>query len=133
MLKRESKKRQFKAKTFSKKLMSEAKDQIKSWLSGCEANGTPIKVRPGRFITLAWEEIDRPPSQKLAAIKPNGGKVRALISSITHPTSWETIVKFLSQFADGQHIVYQAALTSAIRDADLRSHDIAVVDCHLVA
>jgi molybdopterin-containing oxidoreductase family iron-sulfur binding subunit len=69
-----------------------------------------------------WEQIDREITQKLAAIKQAGGKVRVLTGPITGPTSLETIQKFLTQFSDGKHITYQPVSTDAIRQAHLRSH-----------
>src|SRR6266496_244858 len=70
----------------------------------------------------SWEQIDREITQKLAAIKQSGGKVRVLTGPITGPTSLETIQKFLTQFSDAKHITYQPVSTDAIRKAHLRSH-----------
>lgn len=69
-----------------------------------------------------WEQIDQKITQKLAAIRQSGGKVRVLTGLITGPTSLETIQKFLTQFSDGKHITYQPVSTDAIRQAHLHSH-----------
>lgn len=75
----------------------------------------------------SWEQIDRQITQKLAAIKQSGGKVRVLTGPITGPTSLETIQKFLTQFSDAKHITYQPVSTDAIRQAHLRSHGVSAI------
>jgi molybdopterin-containing oxidoreductase family iron-sulfur binding subunit len=78
-----------------------------------------IGSRPG-----TWDQIDKEITQKLAASKQSGGKVRLLTGPITGPTSLETIQKFLAQFSDAKHITYQSVSTDAIRQAHLRSHGV---------
>ena len=62
-----------------------------------------------------WDEVDRQIMDILAATKKTGEKVRLLTGTITSPTSREAIAKFLSQFKDGKHVVYEAVSTAAIR------------------
>jgi molybdopterin-containing oxidoreductase family iron-sulfur binding subunit len=79
------------------------------------------------FGEATWDEVDKQITEKLAEIKKSGGKVRVVTPTITSPTSREVIAKFLSQFADGKHIVYDAVSNSAIREAHLRSHKAAAI------
>ncbi len=69
-----------------------------------------------------WAEVDRQIIDILAATRKTGEKVRVLTDTITSPTSREAIAKFLSQFKDGKHIVYEAVSTAAIREAHARTH-----------
>jgi Fe-S-cluster-containing dehydrogenase component len=69
-----------------------------------------------------WDEVDRQIIDILAATKKTGEKVRVLTGTITSPTSREAIVKFLSPFKDGKHIVYEAVSNAAIREAHARTH-----------
>ncbi|KXK06958.1 MAG: molybdopterin oxidoreductase, alpha subunit [Acidobacteria bacterium OLB17] len=71
-----------------------------------------------------WEEADKQIIEKLKAIAASGGKVRLLSNSITGPTSRKVINKFLSQFKDAKHIVYEPVSTAAIRAAHLRTHGV---------
>jgi molybdopterin-containing oxidoreductase family iron-sulfur binding subunit len=77
--------------------------------------------------SATWEEIDKQIKDKFEAIKKSGGKVRLLTSPLSSPTSRETIAKFLSQFADGRHIVYEAVSTAAIPESHLRTHKTAAM------
>jgi Fe-S-cluster-containing dehydrogenase component/anaerobic selenocysteine-containing dehydrogenase len=74
-----------------------------------------------------WDEVDRQITDILAATKKTGEKVRVLTGTITSPTSRETIAKFLSQFKDGKHVVYEAVSTAAIREAHARTHKTPVI------
>jgi Fe-S-cluster-containing dehydrogenase component/anaerobic selenocysteine-containing dehydrogenase len=69
-----------------------------------------------------WDEVDRQINDVFAATKKIGEKVRVLTGTITSPTSREAIAKFLSQFKDGKHVVYEAVSTAAIREAHSRTH-----------
>lgn len=69
-----------------------------------------------------WEQIDAHVTQRLTAIRQQGGKVRVLSGSITSPTSRTVCEKFLGQFADGKRIVYEPVSMAAIRQGHLRSH-----------
>ena len=83
----------------------------------------PLKaLQPG-----SWDQIDKEITQKLAAIKQSGGKVRLLTGPVTGPTSLEAIQKFLAQFGDSKHITYQPVSYDAIRQAHLRSHGISAI------
>jgi len=74
-----------------------------------------------------WAEADRQIIDILAATKKTGEKVRVLTGTITSPTSREAIAKFLSQFKDGKHIVYEAVSTAALREAHARTHKAAAM------
>lgn len=80
-----------------------------------------------RFDESTWEEVDKQIIRKLAEIKRTGGKVRVLTSTLTSPTSKETVKRFVSQFADGKHITYQPISNSAIRDAHVLSHQVSLI------
>ena len=80
-----------------------------------------------RSEPTSWERIDSEVTQKLAAVKQTGGKVRILTGPITGPTSLETIQKFLSQFSDAKHITYQPVSNDSIRQAHLQSHGVSAV------
>jgi molybdopterin-containing oxidoreductase family iron-sulfur binding subunit len=71
-----------------------------------------------------WKETDEQITRKLNAIKESNGKVRFLSNTIVSPTSKATIDKFLSQFKDAKHIVYEPVSTSAIRRAHARTHGV---------
>ncbi|MEW6208769.1 MAG: 4Fe-4S dicluster domain-containing protein [Acidobacteriota bacterium] len=75
----------------------------------------------------SWSEVDSQIPGKLAAVKQAGGKVRLLSSKIVSPTSQDVIARFLSQFADGKHIVYEAVSSDAIRQSHLRTHKTAAI------
>ncbi|MEK6289288.1 MAG: 4Fe-4S dicluster domain-containing protein [Acidobacteriota bacterium] len=74
-----------------------------------------------------WADVDRQIIDILAATQKTGEKVRVLTGTITSPTSREAIAKFLSQFKDGKHIVYEAVSTAAIREAHARTHKAAAM------
>ena len=74
-----------------------------------------------------WAEVDRQIIDIFAATKKTGEKVRVLTGTITSPTSREAIAKFLSQFKDGKHVIYEAVSTAAIRDAHARTHKTQVI------
>ena len=69
-----------------------------------------------------WKTIDAQIKQKLDSIKQSGGKVRFLSNAIISPTSKVVIDKFLSEYEDSKHIVYEPVSTSAIRIAHNRTH-----------
>ncbi len=69
-----------------------------------------------------WADVDRQIIDILAATQKTGEKVRVLTGTITSPTSREAIAKFLSQFKDGKHVVYEAVSTAAIREAHARTY-----------
>jgi molybdopterin-containing oxidoreductase family iron-sulfur binding subunit len=75
----------------------------------------------------AWEEVDAQISQKLADIKLQGARVRVVTPTLTSPASRDVINRFLSGFADGRHVTYDAVSNSAIRQAHLKTHGVASV------
>ncbi len=73
---------------------------------------------------VSWNDVDSRITQKLAEIKASGGKVRFLSNTIISPSSRSTINKFLSQFKDAKHIIYEPVSNSALRLAHLRTHGV---------
>jgi molybdopterin-containing oxidoreductase family iron-sulfur binding subunit len=69
-----------------------------------------------------WKAIDAQILEKLNSIKGSGGKVRFLSNMLLSPTSKNLIGKFLSNFKDSRHIVYEPVSTSAIGIAHNRTH-----------
>jgi len=60
----------------------------------------------------SWEEVDRQVNAQLAEIRKSGAPVRFLSGTILSPTLNTQIKKFLGQFHDALHIVYDALLSS---------------------
>jgi molybdopterin-containing oxidoreductase family iron-sulfur binding subunit len=69
-----------------------------------------------------WEEVDRQIIGQLAAIRNAGGAVRFLSGTISSPTLNAEIQKFLAQFRDARHVIYDALSSSAILDAHKETH-----------
>ncbi|HSB11781.1 MAG TPA: 4Fe-4S dicluster domain-containing protein [Blastocatellia bacterium] len=69
-----------------------------------------------------WEDVDRQIIDILAATRKTGEKVRVLTGTINSPASLETVSKFLTQFKDGKHVMYEAVSAAAIREAHSRTH-----------
>jgi MoCo/4Fe-4S cofactor protein with predicted Tat translocation signal len=70
----------------------------------------------------SWEEVDRQIASQLAGIRASGGAVRLLSSTITSPSLNAEIQRFLAQFHDARHVVYDALSCSAILDAHEMTH-----------
>ena len=79
-----------------------------------------IKSQPA-----SWEDVDQQIKWQLTTIKQSGGKVRVLGSPTSSPTSRDTVDTFLTQFANGKHIVYNAVSKAAIGAAHLKTHQVA--------
>ena len=77
-----------------------------------------------------WIEVDRQIVDALAATRNSGDKVRVLTGTTSSPTSTATIGKFLGQFKDGKHVVYEAVSNAAIREAHLRTHKTAAIPAY---
>lgn len=71
-----------------------------------------------------WKDIDLQIMEKLNSIKQSGGKIRFLSNTIISPTSKAIIDKFLSEYEDSEHIIYEPVSMSAIRVAHERTHGI---------
>ena len=74
--------------------------------------------------TAAWSDVDAQIIQKLTALKGSNGKIRFLSKTIVSPSSRATINKFLSQFKDAKHVVYEPVSTYGVRAAHLRTHGV---------
>ena len=70
----------------------------------------------------SWEELDRQIIAQLDAIRRSGASIRLLSGTILSPTLNAQIKKFLGQFHDFRHIVYDALSNSAILDAHQETH-----------
>lgn len=79
-------------------------------------------LRDGKPAT--WPTLDAAVIEELAAIKRQGGKVRFLTGTVTSPTTRAWINRFLSQFSDGRHVVYDELSCSAILDAHEQTHGV---------
>lgn len=75
-------------------------------------NGAPSK----------WEDVDREIGLKIEAIKAEKLAVRIVTPTVTSPTINAEIGRFLEQFADGKHLVFDPISSSAILDAHLETH-----------
>ncbi len=69
-----------------------------------------------------WEQVDADVLARLAAIRASGGAVRVLSQTITSPALQAAIDRFLTGFADGRHVVYDALSASGVLDAHARTH-----------
>jgi MoCo/4Fe-4S cofactor protein with predicted Tat translocation signal len=64
-----------------------------------------------------WSDVDSAIRAKLNDIQTNGGSVRFVSGSVLSPSTRQLINEFLGDFADGQHITYDALSVSALREA----------------
>ncbi|MGE5571357.1 MAG: Fe-S-cluster-containing hydrogenase [Rhodospirillales bacterium] len=69
-----------------------------------------------------WEQVDREIAARLAEIRKAVGAVRYLSGTITSPTKLEMIGRFLAQFSNARHVMYDALSVSAILDAHEQTH-----------
>ncbi|MFK7924770.1 MAG: TAT-variant-translocated molybdopterin oxidoreductase [Bacteroidia bacterium] len=64
-----------------------------------------------------WSDVDSEIRQKLNSIKENGGSVRVVTDSVMSPSTRQLIGEFVGEFADGEHVSFDALSASAIREA----------------
>ncbi|HWQ55732.1 MAG TPA: TAT-variant-translocated molybdopterin oxidoreductase [Bryobacteraceae bacterium] len=69
-----------------------------------------------------WEGVDRAVLEKMERIRAGGGAVRYLSETVTSPAKQAAIDRFLAQFRDARHVMYDAVSASAILDAHERTH-----------
>ncbi len=69
-----------------------------------------------------WEQVDREIVARLGEIRRAGGAVRYLSETVTSPTKQDAIKRFLAQFSDARHVMYDALSASAILDAHQQTH-----------
>ena len=81
-------------------------------LSGAQLEGQPA----------GWDEVDGAIAARVEEVLASGGRVRLLSDTITSPTENRLIDRFLGQFADGRHVVYDPLSSSAILEAHLTTH-----------
>ena len=71
---------------------------------------------------VTWAELDAAMGVRLTEVRAGGGRVRLLSDTVTSPTEQRLIDRFLDQFSDGRHVVYDPLSSSAILDAHLATH-----------
>ena len=69
-----------------------------------------------------WEQVDREITEQLDAIRGQRGAIRFLSGSITSPSLRTATRKFLEQFADSRHVIYDPLSHSALLDAHQQTH-----------
>lgn len=72
-------------------------------------------LRKGERTT--WERLDTDLGKEFDRLRKTSARVRILSGSITSPTLQRAIDAFLSGFADGKHVMYDALSVSALLDA----------------
>jgi len=72
-------------------------------------------VKDGNLTS--WDTLDNDVKSQLEQIKSKGGSVRILSHTIMSPTLKKAAGEFLGQFADGQHVTFDALSVSALAKA----------------
>jgi molybdopterin-containing oxidoreductase family iron-sulfur binding subunit len=88
-------------------------------------------LRDGQPIT--WEEVDQGVRAGLDAARGQGG-VRVLSGSLNGPTArrqLQLFLRFLGQFADARHVIYDPLSSSAILEAHRQTHGVRVLPRYL--
>ncbi len=75
----------------------------------------------------SWEETDRAILARLADIRARGGALRFLSGTIVSPTTQAVLRRFLEQFPNARHVVYDPLSCSAILDAHEQTHGVRVL------
>jgi MoCo/4Fe-4S cofactor protein with predicted Tat translocation signal len=81
-----------------------------------------LKAPQAKGRIASWQEVDEQIAAQLASIRTSGGAVRVLSGTISSPTLNAEIQKFLLQFRDARHVVYDGLSSSAILDAHQQTH-----------
>jgi len=71
----------------------------------------------------SWDEVDRQISQQLDRLAANGGRLRLLTETVNGATELAAIDRFLSRFANAEHVVYDPLSHSAIAQAHRHTDD----------
>ncbi|MCI0491838.1 MAG: 4Fe-4S dicluster domain-containing protein [Planctomycetes bacterium] len=87
-------------------------------------------LKDGKNTT--WKEVDDQVAAELRDLAQAGGAVRVVTSTITSPTLQQAIDRFLKQFADGRHVVFDPVSASAILDSHEQTHGIRVLPRYLL-
>lgn len=77
--------------------------------------------------SASWDEIDRQVLESLAQARAKGGKIVLLSQTVTSPSTREIIAEFGKAYPKFQHVVYDAVSYSALREANAKSFDRAVI------
>jgi len=75
----------------------------------------------------AWPEVDREIVARLGEARRSGAAVRYLSGTVNSPTKQAAIDRFLAQFHDARHVMYDALSASAILDAHQQTHGVRVL------
>ncbi|HKW99180.1 MAG TPA: Fe-S cluster-containing hydrogenase [Bryobacteraceae bacterium] len=70
----------------------------------------------------AWPEVDQAILARLSELRRSGAAIRYLSGTITSPSKQWMIDRFLAQFRNARHIMYDALSASAILDAHRETH-----------
>jgi molybdopterin-containing oxidoreductase family iron-sulfur binding subunit len=79
--------------------------------------GAQMEGRPA-----TWSEVDRAIDGRISEVLAAGGRVRLLSDTVTSLTEKRLIDRFLGQFVDAKHVVYDPLSGSAILDAHQATH-----------
>jgi len=71
---------------------------------------------------MGWDEVDEAVEASIGETIATDGRVRFLTDTVTSPTEQRLIDRFLRQFPDARHVVYDPLSSSAILDAHLATH-----------
>ncbi len=74
-----------------------------------------------------WDEVDQAVTGRIAEVTASKGRVRLLTDTVTSPTEQRLIDRFLRQFSDAKHVVYDPLSSSAILDAHQTTHGLRVL------
>jgi molybdopterin-containing oxidoreductase family iron-sulfur binding subunit len=77
--------------------------------------------------SASWEEVDRQVRESLALAREKGGKVVLLSQTVTSPSTREIIAEFGKAYPKFQHVSYDPVSYSALREANGKSFDRAVI------
>jgi len=69
-----------------------------------------------------WPEVDRAIGARLEELRRSGAAVRYLSGTVTSRLRQEAIDRFLAQFRNARHVMYDAISASAILDAHQETH-----------
>jgi MoCo/4Fe-4S cofactor protein with predicted Tat translocation signal len=71
-----------------------------------------------------WAEVDRAILSRLDELRRSGGAVRYLSGTVASPTKQAVIDRFLAQFHNARHVMYDALSASAILEAHQQTHGV---------
>ena len=75
-------------------------------------------------VETNWEEVDRQVTARLAQIREQAGAIRFLTGTFNSPTASAVLERFLGQFPNAKHVIYDPLSSSAILDAHEQTHGV---------